>query len=160
MAWTGTFSHLSHARYIPRPSRNEFAMRCEASVIPSSACCYFPGPHIQPPHRSALQPPHSVSMAHHASLFIVINNGEGQFKFHSLQLSLFSCNLLSRISTLIAYKHATKAYKGRGGIAPPILKFGAGWRRVLSLALQPLYVKKISPATRQMLRRRDLLPVT
>ena len=27
MLWAGTFSHLSHARYIPRPSRNEVDMQ-------------------------------------------------------------------------------------------------------------------------------------
>ena len=54
----GLFSYLSYARYIPHPSRrcNEVAMQCEAPVIQISACCYLPGPHIQPPHHSALQP--------------------------------------------------------------------------------------------------------
>ena len=39
----GLFSHRSHARYMPRPSRrNEVAMQCEAPVIQISACCYLP----------------------------------------------------------------------------------------------------------------------
>jgi hypothetical protein len=78
MAWTGTY--LSHARYMPCPSRcNEVAMRCEAPVIQISACCCLPGPHIQPPHHSALHPPQSVSPTHHASFVYRDNKGEGHF---------------------------------------------------------------------------------
>ena len=55
--------------HMPHPSRrcNEVAIQCEASVIQISACCYFPGPHIQPPHHSALRPPQSASTTHHAA---------------------------------------------------------------------------------------------
>jgi hypothetical protein len=67
--WTGTISHLSHARYMPRPSRNKVAMQFEAPVILISACCYLPDPHIQPPHHSALPP----------SFVYRDNNGEGHF---------------------------------------------------------------------------------
>ena len=110
------FSHLSHARYMPRPStRNEVAMQCETPVIQSSACCYLPGPHIQPPHHSVLQPAHSASPAHHASLFIVITTmGKDSFKFHTLQVSLSSCNFLFRISTLMVHMQATKECRGWG----------------------------------------------
>ena len=50
----GLFFYLSHARCMPCPSRNEVAMQCEASVIQISASCYLLGPHIHPPHHSAL----------------------------------------------------------------------------------------------------------
>jgi hypothetical protein len=79
MAWTGPFSHLSHARYMPRPSCNEVAIQCEATVIRISASCFLPGPHIQPPHHSALQPPQSASPTHHASFVYRDNIGEGNF---------------------------------------------------------------------------------
>lgn len=104
-------SHLSHARYMPRPPRrNEVAMQCEAPVIQISACCYLPSPHIQPPHHSGLQPPQSASPAHHGS-FTLTTMAKDSFKFHNQQVSL-SCNLISRISTLIVYMHATKACRG------------------------------------------------
>jgi hypothetical protein len=49
---------FSYARYMPSPSRhNDVHIQCEAPVIQISACCYLPGPYIQPPHHSALQPP-------------------------------------------------------------------------------------------------------
>ena len=73
----GLFSLLSHARYMPRPSRrcNEVVRQCEAPVIQISACCYLPGPNIQPPHHSVLQHPQSASPAHHASFVYRDNNG-------------------------------------------------------------------------------------
>jgi len=106
--------NLSHARFMPRPSRyNEVVIYCEDPVIQSSACCYIPGPHIQPPHQSALQHPHSASPAHHASLFIVITTmAKDSFKLHTLQVSLSSRNLLSRISALIVHIHANKVCWG------------------------------------------------
>ena len=83
-------SHLSHARYMPRPPRNEVAMECEAPVIQISACCYLPSPHIQPPHHSGLQPPQSASPAHHGSFIVVTTMAKDSFKFHNQQVSL-SC---------------------------------------------------------------------
>jgi hypothetical protein len=75
----GLFPHLSHARYMPRPlRRNDVAMKCEAPVIQISACGYLPGPHIQPPHHSALLPLLLArpTMFH---LFIVITMEKGTF---------------------------------------------------------------------------------
>jgi hypothetical protein len=104
------FSHLSYARYMQRPSRNEVAKKCEAPVIQISACCYLPGLHIQPPHHSALQAPHSASPAHHVSLFIVITTmPKDSFNFHTLQVSPSFCNLLSPICILTVHTHTNKA---------------------------------------------------
>ena len=44
------------------------------------------------------------------------------FKFHTLQVSLSSSNLLSCISTLIVHMHARKACRECGGTAPHTLK--------------------------------------
>jgi hypothetical protein len=60
------------------------------------------------------------------------------------QVSLSSCNLLSRILTLIVHMHATKECRGSGGIAPHILKVGTRWMRVVNLTLQ-----ETPPANRQ-----------
>ena len=75
------FSHLSLACYMPRPSRrrNEVAMQCEAPIIQIFACCYLPGPHIQPPHHSTLQPPQSASPTHQTSFACRDNNREWHF---------------------------------------------------------------------------------
>ena len=86
-------------------------MLFEDPVIQISACCYLPGPHIQPPHHSALQPPQSASPAHHASFVYRDNNGEGHFfKLHTMQE--VSCNLLSRIPTIVVHMLATKECRG------------------------------------------------
>ena len=81
----GLFPHLSHGRYMSRPSSNEVAMQCEAPIIQISACCYLSGPHIQPPHHSALQPPLLArpTMLH---LFIVITMEKDTSQFHTWQV--------------------------------------------------------------------------
>jgi hypothetical protein len=126
--------------HMPRPSRrNEVAMQCEAPVIQISAY-YLPGPHIRPPHHSAVQPP-LLALPTMLHLFFVITMAKDT-KFHTWQVNL-SCNLLSRIPTLVVHMHATKECSG--GIAPHILKVGTRLMRFLSLTLQetpPALVKR------------------
>jgi hypothetical protein len=118
---------------MPRLSRcrNEVAMQCEARVIHISTCCIIPGPQIQPPHHLAL-PLSLLASPAVLRLFIAITMVKDSFKFHSLQVSL-SCNLLSRIPTLVVHIHATKACMGSDGTAPHILQVGTRWIRVPSL---------------------------
>ena len=80
---------------------------CSEAPVQMSACCYLPGPHIQRPHLSALQPPLSASPAHHAS-FVYRENG-GHFKFH--HLAGFSVLYLA-----VSYPHHRSPYARHEGL--------------------------------------------
>ena len=93
-----------------------------------------PGPHIQPPHHSTLQPP-LVTRPTMLHLFIVITMEDTFLSSTTWQVSLSFFILLSRIPTLVVHMHTTKACRGRGGTTPHNLKVGNRWMRVLRLTL-------------------------